>query len=109
MKELTLFYLPGCPHCKLALRLVEELMAEEPRYREIPIQKIDESREKALAESYDYWYVPCFFDGRKEEAVRGAYGKAGRAEGSGRGAGIIGSTLKIGVWEKRGSITLQIL
>ena len=61
MNELLFFYLPNCPHCKLAMRLLEELQKENPAYAEIPIRRIDESREKALAESYDYWYVPCFF------------------------------------------------
>lgn len=61
MNELTLFYLPSCPHCKLALRLLDELRAENPAYAAIPVKMIDESREKALADSYDYWYVPCFF------------------------------------------------
>ena len=28
MKEITLFLLNNCPHCKLALRLQEELLAE---------------------------------------------------------------------------------
>ena len=31
MKEITLFLLNNCPHCKLALRLQEELLAEHPR------------------------------------------------------------------------------
>ena len=66
MKEILYFYLPSCPHCKLATRLIEELKAENPAYRNIPVKMIDESREKALADSYDYWYVPCFWmDGKK--------------------------------------------
>ena len=61
MKELTLFYLPGCPHCKLAIRCLEQLQSENPDYAAISVRRIDESREKALADSYDYWYVPAFF------------------------------------------------
>ena len=61
MKELTLFYMPSCPHCKLALRLLDELAAENPRYKGVSIRMVDETKEKALADSYDYWYVPCFY------------------------------------------------
>ena len=61
MQELVLFYLPHCPHCKLAIRCLEQLQKEDPAYGAIPIRWIDESREKALAESYDYWYVPSFW------------------------------------------------
>lgn len=63
MNELTLFYLPSCPHCKLAIRLLDELQKENPEYAKISVKRIDESREKALAESYDYWYVPSFWLG----------------------------------------------
>lgn len=66
MKELLYFHLPNCPHCKLATRLLAQLQAENPQYAAIPVRQIDESREKALAQSYDYWYVPSFwFDGVK--------------------------------------------
>lgn len=61
MKEMLLFYLPNCPHCKLAMRSLEQLQKENAAYKTIPIRKIDESREKALAASYDYWYVPSFW------------------------------------------------
>ena len=64
MKKLTLFYLPSCPHCKLALKCLEELKRDNGDYARVEIDLIDESRDKALAESYDYWYVPCFFEGK---------------------------------------------
>lgn len=64
MQKLTLFYLPDCPHCRLAIRLLDELVAKEPRYASIPIERIDERANKALADTYDYWYVPCFFTGK---------------------------------------------
>lgn len=59
--KLKLFYLPGCPHCKLALKYMDQLRAENPAFKDIEIEMIDESRERALANSYDYWYVPCFY------------------------------------------------
>ena len=66
MSEITLFVLPGCPHCKLALRFQEELLAERPEWRDIPVKMVDESREAALAGAYDYYYVPTYYvDGKK--------------------------------------------
>lgn len=66
MDELLFFYLPACPHCKLAIRCLEQLRAENPAYAAIPVKMVDESREKALAESYDYWLVPSFWFGGKK-------------------------------------------
>ena len=63
MKDILLFYLPGCPHCKLALRFQEELLAEHPAWKDIPFQMVDESREAALADTYDYYYVPTYYVG----------------------------------------------
>lgn len=66
MKEVMLFKLANCPHCKLALRFQEELMAEHPAWREIPLRVIDEAEEPTVAESYDYYYVPTYYvDGKK--------------------------------------------
>ena len=65
MKDILLFYLPGCPHCKLALRFQEELLAERPEWRDIPVKMVDESREAALAGAYDYYYVPTYYVGGK--------------------------------------------
>lgn len=61
--KLTLFYLPSCPHCKLAFRCLEELRGEDARYAAVEIETVDESVEKERAESRDYWYVPCFYLG----------------------------------------------
>ena len=66
MKDILMFVLPGCPHCRLALKLQEELMAEHPAWRDIPIRIVDESREAAFADAHDYYYVPTWYvDGKK--------------------------------------------
>ncbi len=66
MKTLMYFYLDGCPHCKKADKLIDSLISENPEYGKIPIQRIEEREEADLANSYDYYYVPCFFlDGVK--------------------------------------------
>lgn len=71
MKELTLFVMRGCPHCRMAQQFTEELCREDPRLRQIPIRQIDENEQPELANRYDYYYVPCYFMGRKN-CTRGA-------------------------------------
>lgn len=66
MKEILLFKLASCPHCKLALKLMEELTAEHPEWKDVPVKIVDEREEAALADSYDYYYVPTYYvDGVK--------------------------------------------
>ena len=66
MKEIQLFILKGCPHCKLALAYQQELLAERPQWREVPLRIVDESRERAFADEHDYYYVPTWYvDGQK--------------------------------------------
>ena len=66
MQELTMFYFDGCPHCARAFRWHEELMAEHPEFRQVPLRLIDEHKEPALADTYDYYYVPTYYvDGKK--------------------------------------------
>ena len=66
MRVLTMFYLDDCGSCAKARRALEKLYAENPEYREIPIHMIEESREPELADQYDYYAVPSFFDGTKK-------------------------------------------
>ncbi len=64
MKALTMFYLDDCGYCTKARRALEELYAETPEYRAIPMHMIEESQEPELADSYDYYAVPSFYDGK---------------------------------------------
>lgn len=66
MKEVLLFKLTHCPHCKLALKCQEELFAQHPEWRDVPLKVVDEAEEPELANSYDYYYVPTYYvDGKK--------------------------------------------
>ena len=66
MREITMFYFPECPYCARALRWHEELMEQRPELREIPFRLVDENVERALADSFDYYYVPAYYlDGTK--------------------------------------------
>lgn len=54
-----------CPHCQLALRLLDQLLAED-KYKGIEIEKINEKEHPEIADQYDYYYVPTFYvDGEK--------------------------------------------
>lgn len=61
MKNLTLFYLETCPHCIRAQQYMKELCDENPAYAEIPVRRVEERKEKNLADSYDYFYVPTYY------------------------------------------------
>jgi glutaredoxin len=63
MQPLTLFYLKFCPYCNEAKTYIEELMKEE-RYKDIMIHWINEGKEAAIADQYDYYLVPTFYLGQ---------------------------------------------
>ncbi len=88
MREILMMLLPGCPHCRRANKMIEELTAENPAYGAIPIRRVDESAEPVFADSLDYYYVPTFYvAGEKlmegvptKEAVRSVLDRALKAE-----------------------------
>lgn len=61
-----MFMFQGCPHCKRAHAFMEELFAERPELREVPLTVIDERKDPATADKYDYYYVPTFFVGEEK-------------------------------------------
>lgn len=63
---MRVFILPYCPHCKRARDYIEELKKEDVKYSNIDFDFIDESIEVDLANRFDYYYVPSFFDGDKK-------------------------------------------
>ena len=76
MQKITLFILPNCPYCRSALREMEAVYAEHPEYRQVPIERVDESREPERADRYDYYYVPTFYVGDRK-AHEGAIDRSG--------------------------------
>lgn len=66
MNELTYFYLKTCPYCRQANLYIEELIEENPEFSKIKINKIEERENEKLANSYDYYYVPCFWIGKEK-------------------------------------------
>ena len=66
MKEITYFMMDVCPYCKKAQAWLDELMAEHPEYKKIPMKVIDERKHPDIANKYDYYLVPTFYvDGEK--------------------------------------------
>ena len=66
MEKLTLFHLTDCPYCHYARRALEELTRENPAYREIAVEWIEERQQPDVAARYDYYYVPTIFEGQKK-------------------------------------------
>jgi glutaredoxin len=63
MKEVKMFLMETCPHCKKALALMEEICGEHPEYRGVAVKRIDETKESEYANTFDYYYVPTYFVG----------------------------------------------
>ena len=77
MKPVKLFYLKNCPFCKKALGYLEELQRQEPYSRPelaaVGIEMIEESEQPALADTFDYYYVPTFYVGGVKVHEGGVY------------------------------------
>ena len=61
MKNIKMFVLARCPYCKQALRWMDELYAQNPDYKSLNIEKIDEDERPDISDNYDYDLVPAFF------------------------------------------------
>jgi len=66
MAKLTIFHLENCPYCKKAEKALAALTAGGA-YNGVEIEWIEERKNPAVAEQYDYYYVPTmFFDHDKQ-------------------------------------------
>ena len=66
MKELKMFTMASCPHCHNAYAWMDELRAENEKYKQIELIMVDETEEPEYAAKFDYYYVPTFYvDGVK--------------------------------------------
>ena len=61
MKSVLMFTMAACPFCRKAVRYMEGLMEETPRYKDIPLKMIDETLDPDTADKYDYYYVPTYY------------------------------------------------
>ena len=66
MKKILMFEMKTCPHCRKARKYMDELYENNPEYKELDIQIIDEIEQPDIANEYDYYYVPTYYlDGKK--------------------------------------------
>jgi len=63
MKKITMFSMGSCPYCQKALRMMDALFAENPDYKALDIEKIDETLHPEIANNYDYYYAPTYYVG----------------------------------------------
>ena len=61
MKPIRMFTMASCPYCQKARRWMDELMAENPAYRALSIDIVDEVEQPEYAEQFDYYYVPTYY------------------------------------------------
>ena len=73
MKPVKLFYLKNCPFCRKALRYIEQAKAAHPELQPVAIEMIEESEQPALADKFDYYYVPTFYVGDEKVHEGGIY------------------------------------
>lgn len=65
-KDVIMFILEDCPHCKNAFKMMDDLKTQNPEYADVKIEIIEESKHPERTLGYDYYYVPTFFvDGKK--------------------------------------------
>ena len=51
----------SCPYCKAALSWMDELFAENPKYKSLKIEMIDEVVHSDIASRYNYYRVPTYY------------------------------------------------
>lgn len=65
--KLTILHLDDCPYCHKARQALQELCEENPTYRSVAVEWIEEERESETASRYtDYYYVPTIYAGREK-------------------------------------------
>ena len=53
MAKVKFFYVSGCPYCAQARKAREELIQENPEYKKVEFEEIDDR--------YDYYATPAMF------------------------------------------------
>lgn len=66
MKKITMFHIDECKYCDFAKKAIEELIAENPSYKDVEIEMINENEHPEIIENYDYWSVPSLFIDKKK-------------------------------------------
>ena len=62
MKKVKMFYMENCPHCRKAFKMIDEIKSKDPKYSNVEIECIEETKEVQIANAHDYYYVPTFYE-----------------------------------------------
>lgn len=65
-KALTIFHQQTCPFCIKARQALDELLEEQPAYKEVSVEWIEESEHPEIIEQYDYYATPSIFAGKEK-------------------------------------------
>lgn len=63
MKKIVCFYLDGCPYCAKARRAFDELRAENPAWKNISVEWVENAHQPSELKNFDYYYVPTLYAG----------------------------------------------
>lgn len=63
MKEITAFYLHGCPYCANAKEALAELVKENPAYGTVAVNWYEENEHPEVVQGHNYYYAPSLFIG----------------------------------------------
>lgn len=67
MKKIVCFHLDDCPYCHKARRAFDELCAENPAWKNIPVEWVEETRETpSELKNFNYYYVPTIYVGAEK-------------------------------------------
>ncbi|MCD7893480.1 MAG: thioredoxin family protein [Erysipelotrichaceae bacterium] len=61
MKKVLCFYLENCPYCLQAQKAMDDLMNENPQYKDISVEWIEENDNPDIIDDYDYYATPSMF------------------------------------------------
>ena len=66
MKEITAFYLKGCPYCANAKEALAELIQENPAYGKVAVNWYEENEHPEVVKGHNYYYAPSLFIGTEK-------------------------------------------
>lgn len=66
MKKITMFHINECKYCDFARRAIAELKEDNPEYRNVEVEMINEDEHPEIIDNYDYWSVPSLFIGKEK-------------------------------------------
>ena len=62
MKNIVCFHLEDCPYCHKAIRAFKELQAENSEFAKVPVEWVEETKEKpSTLKDFNYYYVPTIY------------------------------------------------